>query len=135
MDFKALMEKHRAAIEALPFPELVRSLNDTFTTIPEAEHLWIISHVTQTIITEWSEAIINASRMNAIAIVKTSLGDAVESALDEKERADLARGHVAFRTHEWLRSCFTEYRNITTGRWALTADEEAFYKTLPIHLG
>ena len=135
MDFKALMEKHRAAIEALPFPELVRSMNDTFTTIPEAEHLWIISHVTQTVITVWSEAFINASRMNAIAIVKESLGDTVESALDDKERADIAQGYVSFRTHAWLRSCFTEYRNITNGRWALTDAEETYYKTLPIHLG
>lgn len=135
MDFKTLLETHRATIEALPFPELVRSMNDTFTTLPEAEHLWIISHVTQTIISVWSEAFINASRINAIAAVRTSLGDAVESALDEKERADIAQGYVSFRTHSWLRSCFTEYRNITNGRWALTADEEAFYKTLPIHLG
>lgn len=135
MDFKALMETHRAALEALPFPELVRSLNDTFTTIPEAEYLWIISHATQTIITVWSEAFINASRMNAIAIVKETLGDTLEAALDDKERADIVQGYVSFRTHEWLRSCFTEYRNITNGRWALTADEEAYYKTLPIHLG
>lgn len=135
MDFKALMETHRAALEALPFPELVRSLNDTFTTIPEAEHLWIISHATQTIITVWSEAFINASRMNAIAIVKETLGDTVESALDEQERSNLTHGYVLYRTHAWLRSCFTEYRNITNGRWALTADEEAYYKTLPIHLG
>ena len=135
MDFKALLELHREKIDALPFPELVRSMHDRFTTIPEAEHLWIISHVTQTVITVWSEAFINASRMNAIAVVKETLGDTLESALDEKERADIAQGYVSFRTHEWLRSCFTEYRNITTGRWALTDAETAFYKTLPIHLG
>lgn len=135
MDFKTLLETHRATIDALPFPELVRSMHDRFTTIPEAEHLWIISHVTQTVITVWSEAFINASRMNAIATVKETLGDTVEAALDEKERADIAQGYVSFRTHEWLRACFTEYRNITNGRWALTADEETFYKSLPIHLG
>jgi hypothetical protein len=135
MDFNALMALHGDKLSLLPFPELNRSLRDTFTTIPEAEHLWIISHVTQTVITVWSEAFINASRINAIAVVKESLGGAVESALDEKERADIAQGYVSFRTHEWLRACFTEYRNITNGRWALTADEKAFYKTLPIHLG
>lgn len=132
---KSLLILHRDAIEALPLPELKRSLSEKFTTIPEAEHMWILAHATGTIVTLWSEAFINASRVNAIAIVKETLGDAVEAAIDDAERSALALHYVSFRTHEWLRCCFTEYRNITNGRWALTADEETYFKSLPNYLG